>query len=64
MANKAKEAEELGDRRKLMYGVRPMDDEEFKDYEQMERSRKEREKREKERLGREEDVFSWNCLTS
>ena len=43
-----------------MYGVRPMDDEEYKDYEQMERSRKEREKREKERMGREEEVFS--CL--
>lgn len=54
----------MAERRKLMYGVRPMDDEEFKDYEQMERSRKEREKREKERLGREEEVFSWNCLTS
>ena len=64
MANKAKEEEELAERRKLMYGVRPMDDGEFKDYEQMERSRKERERREKERLVREEEVFSWNCLTS
>ena len=60
MANKTKEEEELAERRKLMYGVRPMDDEEYKDYEQMERSRKEREKREKERMGREEEVFS--CL--
>lgn len=64
MANKTKEEEELAERRKLMYGVRPMDDEEYKDYEQMERSRKEREKREKERMGREEEVFSCPLCSS
>ena len=44
-------------RRKLMYGVRPMDDDEYKDYEQMEIARRERERQRKEKQDYEERQF-------
>lgn len=47
----------MAERRKLMYGVRPMDDEECKDYEQMEMARRTREKQNRERVERETKAF-------
>ena len=47
----------MAERRKLMYGVRPMDDEEYKDYEQMEIARRFREKQNRERIDRETRTF-------
>ncbi|KAK8799393.1 hypothetical protein WA171_006136 [Blastocystis sp. BT1] len=55
--NKKREEDELAERRKLMYGVRPMDDEEYKDYEQMEIARRERERITKEKMDYEEKQF-------
>lgn len=55
--NKKREQDELAERRKLMYGVRPMDDEECKDYEQMEIARRSREKQNRERVERETKAF-------
>ena len=43
-----------------MYGVRPMDDDEYKDYEQMEIARRERERQRKEKQDYEERQFSSN----
>ena len=40
-----------------MYGVRPMDDEECKDYQQMEIARRNREKQNRERVERETKAF-------
>ena len=57
--NKKREEDELAERRKLMYGVRPMDDEEYKDYEQMEIARRERERLNREKMEYEEKQFSW-----
>ena len=56
--NKKREEDELAERRKLMYGVRPMDDEEYKDYEQMEIARRERERLNREKMEYEEKQFS------
>ena len=58
--NRKKEEDELAARRKLMYGVRPMDDDEYKDYEQMEIARRERERQRKEKQDYEERQFSSN----
>lgn len=55
--NQKREEDELAERRKLMYGVRPMDDEEYKDYEQMEAARRFREKQNRERIDRETRTF-------
>ena len=57
--NKKLEEDELAERRKLMYGVRPMDDEEYKDYEQMEIARRERERLNREKMEYEERQFRW-----
>ena len=57
--NKKCEEDELAERRKLMYGVRPMDDEEYKDYEQMEIARRERERLNREKMEYEERQFRW-----
>ena len=63
--NRKKEEDELAARRKLMYGVRPMDDDEYKDYEQMEIARRERERQRKEKQDYEERQFSKHiCLKS
>ena len=56
-ANQIKEEDELAERRKAMYGVRPMDDEEYKDYQMMSISKRKREEEDKQRLHREEKVF-------
>lgn len=56
-ANKTREEDELAERRKNMYGVRPMDDEEYKDYQLMSISKRKREEEDKVRLNREEKVF-------
>lgn len=61
-ANQIKEEDELAERRKAMYGVRPMDDEEYKDYQMMSISKRKREEEDKQRLHREEKVFRQCCF--
>lgn len=56
--NRKREEDALAARRKLMYGVRPMDDDEYRDYEQMEIARRERERQRKEKRDYEERQFS------
>lgn len=60
-ANKDREDEELAERRKNMYGVRRMDEEEYKDYQMMAILKRKREEEEKAQLQREEKVFR-SCL--
>lgn len=56
-ANKTREEDELAERRKNMYGVRPMDDEEYKDYQLMSISKRKREEEDQVRLNRERKEF-------
>ena len=57
-ANQERLEEEHSERRKHMYGLRPMDDEEYEDYRLMAISKRRREEEDRDRLNREEVVFS------